>query len=112
MNLTQIIHSAWQLNFNLVLESFEKVHVAGVRHLIDLALGSPRRTCPRFVFLSSIASVSLHPGESNVPEVPFEDAAFAGMGYGLSKFVGERISVEAVDKAGLNATVVRIGQIS
>ena len=47
-----------------------------------------------------------------MPEVPFEDATFAGMGYGLSKFVGERISVEAVNKAGLNATVIRIGQIS
>ncbi|KZS90163.1 acetyl-CoA synthetase-like protein [Sistotremastrum niveocremeum HHB9708] len=111
-NVTHIIHSAWQLNFNMVLDSFEKVHVAGVRHLIDLALRSPRVKCPRLVFLSSIATVSQYNSGGKVPETPFEDASITKMGYGVSKFVGERIVVNAVNAAGLNGTVVRIGQIS
>lgn len=111
-NITHLIHSAWQLNFNMVLESFEKTHVAGVRHLIDLVLSSPRPTCPRFVFLSSISSVSEYHEGGEVPEVSFSDPSITKMGYGLSKFVGERIIDNAVEKAGLNGTVIRIGQIS
>ncbi|KZS89164.1 acetyl-CoA synthetase-like protein [Sistotremastrum niveocremeum HHB9708] len=111
-NITHLIHSAWQLNFNMVLESFEKTHVAGVRHLIDLVLSSPRPVCPRFVFLSSISSVSEYSRESEVPEASFSDPSITKMGYGLSKFVGERIIDNAVEKAGLNGTIIRIGQIS
>ncbi|KZS89139.1 acetyl-CoA synthetase-like protein [Sistotremastrum niveocremeum HHB9708] len=111
-NVTHLIHSAWQLNFNMVLESFEKTHVAGVRHLIDLLLASPRPVCPRLVFLSSISSVSEYKEGPEVPEVAFDDPSITKMGYGTSKHVGERIIHNAVEQAGLNGTVIRIGQIS
>ena len=96
----------------MVLESFEKVHVAGVRHLIDLALGSPHYESPRFVFISSIGAVSEYKGEGPVPEIPFDDPSITRLGYGYAKFVGERLVVNAVENAGLNGTVVRIGQIA
>ncbi|KZS94473.1 hypothetical protein SISNIDRAFT_453395 [Sistotremastrum niveocremeum HHB9708] len=111
-NITHIIHSAWQLNFNMVLQSFEKVHVAGVRHLIDLALSSPRDICPRLTFLSSVAAVSRYCEAEKVPEVPLADLSLPKTGYGFSKFVAERIVANAVEAAGLNGTVIRIGQIS
>jgi len=111
-DVTHIIHSAWQLNFNLRLEGFERVHIAGVRHLIDLALASPRTKCPRFLFTSSIGTVSHYGGPGAVPEEPFEDESYASLGYGLSKLVGERVCAIAAEKAGLDAAVVRIGQIS
>ena len=94
------------------MEGFERVHIAGVRHLIDLALSSPRVKTPRFVFLSSISTVAHYKGTGDVPEVPIEDAKYASLGYGLSKLVGEQMSAVASKKAGLNATIVRIGQIS
>jgi hypothetical protein len=111
-HVTHIIHAAWQLNFNLRLEGFERVHVAGVRHLIDLALSSPRAKSPRFLFCSSISTVSFYDRIGSVPEEPFEDESYATLGYGLSKLVGERITAIASEKAGLDAAVVRIGQIS
>jgi len=111
-HITHIIHSAWQLNFNLRLEGFERVHVAGVRHLINLALSSPRARCPRFVFASTISTVAFHKGPGGALEEANEDASLAALGYGLSKLVAERVGEAASRKAGLNAAVVRIGQIS
>ncbi|KZS89154.1 acetyl-CoA synthetase-like protein [Sistotremastrum niveocremeum HHB9708] len=111
-NITHLIHTAWHLNFNLSVESFEKPHIAGVRHLIDLVLSSPRPVCPRFVFLSSISAVSEYKEAPEVPEVPLDNPSVAKMGYGLAKFVGERIIDNAVRRAGLNGIVVRVGQIS
>ena len=94
------------------MEGFEKVHIAGVRHLIDLALSSPREWSPHFVFLSTISTVAKHTGADPVPEHPIIDESLAAFGYGLSKLVGERIVEAASEKAGLNASIVRIGQIS
>lgn len=88
------------------------MHIAGVRHLIDLALSSPRPQSPKFVFLSSISVVAHQKGVSDVQEEAVEDESLASFGYGLSKLVGERICEIASRKAGLNAAIVRIGQIS
>ena len=123
-NVTHIIHSAWLLNFNLILESYERVHIAGVRHLIDLALASPQHQTPRLTFLSSIAAVAKYQGQSNrdtqgtattqvfVPEGPIDDPSVPlDQGYGQSKYVSERILVNAV-QARLRATIMRLGQLS
>ena len=123
-NVTHIIHAAWHLNFNLILESYERVHVAGVRHLIDLALSSPQRHTPRLIFLSSIAAVGTYrgppqrvsqgneAGETIVPEEPINDPSIPlDQGYGQSKYVSERVIVNAT-QAGLHATIVRVGQLS
>ena len=111
-HVTHIIHGAWQLNFNLRLEGFERVHIAGVRHLIDLALSSPKAECPRFVFLSSISAVANYRGGDSVPEERMDDISSADLGYGLSKLTGERLVEVACEKAGLNGAIIRIGQIS
>lgn len=94
------------------MEGFERVHIAGVRHLIDLALSSSQAQTPRFVFLSTISTVVNFKGEGPVLEEPVEDESFAGAGYGLSKLVSERVTTIATETAGLNATIVRIGQVS
>lgn len=112
MCATQFIHAAWQLNFKLRLEGFKRVHVAGVRHLIDIALASPRPQSPSFVFLSSVAVVGKTLGLAPVLEESLPNEALPALGYGFSKLVGERICELAVERAGLKATIVRIGQIS
>ena len=49
---THFIHNAWHVNYNECLESFEQVHIAGLRHLIDLvAMCRPRPVA--FLFISS-----------------------------------------------------------
>ncbi|KAF8508271.1 male sterility protein-domain-containing protein, partial [Gautieria morchelliformis] len=124
-NVTHIIHAAWHLNFNLILESYERVHIAGVRHLIDLALASPHARPPRLTFLSLIAAAARYQGPSQeptsagelagrvlVPEEPIDDPSIPlHQGYGQGKYVSERILVNGVD-AGLRKTIVRVGQLS
>ena len=113
-SITHIIHCAWHLNFNLILESYERVHVAGVRHLINLCLSSPKRESPRFVFISSVAATGGYSVDgSPVPEAPVVDpCAPLDQGYAQSKFIGERIVALAVERGGLQATVIRVGQLS
>jgi Male sterility protein len=111
-NVTHIIHAAWDLNFNLILESYERVHIAGVRHLIDLALSSPQAQTPRLTFLSSIAAIGAYRGETLVPEEPIDDPSIAlDQGYGQGKYVSERLLVGAV-QAGLRTTILRVTQLS
>ncbi|KAJ6480154.1 putative aminoadipate reductase [Mycena sanguinolenta] len=106
-SVTQIIHNAWKLDFNLSLAYFED-HILGTRHLVDLALSS--LCSPRFLFTSSIASaISWNPAQGPCPEsVLTEDGINeATTGYGQSKFVAEQILV----RSGLSASSLRIGQI-
>jgi len=106
------------------LDSFKSTHIAGVRHLIDLALSSPQAQPPRLSFLSTIGAAILYQGpcadfdvgirgtQNLVPECPIDDPSMAlDIGYGESKYVSERIIVNAL-KAGLRATVIRVGQLS
>jgi nucleoside-diphosphate-sugar epimerase len=94
------------------MEGFERFHITGTRHLIDLALSSPGCRSPRFVFLSSISTVANYKGPGGAPEVSIVDESLSTMGYGLSKLVGERITEMAAKKSELDVAIVRIGQIS
>ncbi|KAJ7052224.1 putative aminoadipate reductase [Mycena amicta] len=103
--VTVIIHTAWVLDFNKSLSTFEP-HVRGTRNLIDLA----RPSRARFLFTSSIASAQgWDQSKGPVPEELQLDAGVAvGNGYGESKHVSERI----LAASSLPATSFRIGQIS
>lgn len=52
----------------MALRSFEVPHIAGVRHLADLAMKSPATICPRLIFISSIAACGRLPQGSAIPE--------------------------------------------
>lgn len=106
-----IIHNAWKLDFLHTVKHFEKTHIAGVRHLIDLSAQSERR--PRIVFISSIASVLGWKENRKVPEeIIFSDSVTASNGYAQSKHIAERILYEASQTVGIQVTVVRLGQIA
>lgn len=107
---THIIHTAWELNFKLRVEGFERTHILGVRHLIDLALSSGSKK--HLIFISSIAVVAGNKLTTGAPEGPAEDDSHALMGYGQAKLVGERIIERAAENCGLRAIIIRIGQIS
>jgi hypothetical protein len=70
------------------------MHIAGVRHIIDLALSSPQAQAPRLIFLSSVAAAGAYKGLSRpvsvgdaagqalVPEEPINDPSMPlGQGY-------------------------------
>ena len=50
-----LIHNAWKADFNHSLESFEHVHIQGVRNLISWSIDSDRH--PHIIFVSSIFPV-------------------------------------------------------
>jgi thioester reductase-like protein len=112
-SLTHIIHTAWELNFNWGVERFEKVHIAGVRHLIDLSIASTLPTPPRVIFISSIGAVSRWNPATPVPEQPLADPKLIGSrGYGEAKFVSERVLDEAARRSGVPVSIIRSGQIA
>ncbi|KAF8524893.1 male sterility protein-domain-containing protein [Hysterangium stoloniferum] len=122
-NVTHIIHSAWLLNFTVGLDAYVETHIAGVRNIIDLALSSPQKISPRLIFLSTLAAAIEYKGASKVPSIgephryivpesPVDDPSMASrtLGYGQSKYVSERIIVNAIEH-GLRATISRVGQL-
>lgn len=109
-----IIHNAWKVDFNHSLESFQPVHIQGVRKLIDWSIHSNRH--PHIIFLSSTSSVGnwerIHHDEP-VSETPISSHHVAQeMGYGESKHVAECILNVASEKSGVRVSVLRVGQIA
>ncbi|KAK5132675.1 hypothetical protein LTR08_008719 [Meristemomyces frigidus] len=112
-SLTCVIHSAWAVNFNLGVRSFEAQHIAGVHNLINLCLRVSLPTPAKFFFCSSISAASGTPKPATIAESAVEDLAHAQeTGYGRSKLVSEHIVRNAMRTAGLHARTLRIGQLS
>ncbi|KAJ5811852.1 hypothetical protein N7474_008153 [Penicillium riverlandense] len=108
-----IIHNAWKVDFNHSVDSFEADHICGVRRFIDFGLHSKHNAHLHFV--SSISTVgawtpNMAPA---VPEVPIENSAVVlPQGYGESKYVAERICLEASRRCRMETTIYRVGQIA
>ncbi|KAH9851221.1 acetyl-CoA synthetase-like protein [Lenzites betulinus] len=111
-SVTQIIHNAWRVDFQVSLQSFEPL-IAGARNLLDLALHSSIPGGPRVLFVSSISSLRNHSGPEPAQEtLDTEPALAAGAGYSESKWVTEQLFGLAAEKTGLQTTSVRVGQVS
>ena len=112
---TIIMHLAWAVNFRLRLRSFVKDHIAGAQNLLNLALASPQSPPPRFLFCSSVASVSNYVAASTVPEVLSDNASDASpLGYSRSKWVAEQVCAQAssTTRLGCGVGIFRVGQLS
>lgn len=115
-SVTDIIHGAWAVNFNMSLSSFEDPCIASVSHLLDLAICSPLHPKPRFSFISSLATVLSAMDQGGAKEVRYGLEAATPMGYGQSKWVAEEICSAAAEYAardGVEFTVqiLRVGQV-
>jgi thioester reductase-like protein len=115
--VTVFIHSAWSVDFNLSLESYEATHIAGTRRTIDFAAASSHRA--PVVFISSIASVgnwgSIAKDNSAVPETVsslFDNTLTLPQGYGESKHVAAQILATASHRLGVKTVIVRAGQLA
>jgi thioester reductase-like protein len=110
--LTCVIHSAWAVNFNLGVRSFEQQHIQGTYNLINLCLRSRLPVPARFFFCSSVSAASNTPKPASIPETMIENLEHAQrMGYGRSKLVTEHITRNAMRQTGMQARVLRIGQL-
>lgn len=111
--LTKVIHSAWAVNFNIGVRSFEEQHIAGVRHLIDLCLSSCRQSPAEFYFCSSTSAAARTPLPGRVAEGHVLDLSHSfPMGYARSKLVAEHIVQAAAEQTGMVCKVLRVGQIA
>ena len=109
---THIIHCAWPVNFQLGLSSFVP-SLQGLQNLIQLSLSGPLRTYPEFLFCSSISAALGTPSPAHIPESRIESLEQASdTGYAASKLVAERIIEAAAKNYSLNATILRIGQVT
>ncbi|KAI0972872.1 hypothetical protein F4678DRAFT_471297 [Xylaria arbuscula] len=113
---THIIHSAWTVNFNLGLKSFES-QIASTRDLIQIS----RASGAEFFFISSTAAVS-NTGSGVVPEkVSSEPRDASALGYSRSKWIAEQICASAYTQAAREGStgshgkpkvsVLRVGQL-
>ncbi|KAH7084377.1 hypothetical protein FB567DRAFT_629884 [Paraphoma chrysanthemicola] len=109
---THVIHTQWQVDFNLQLASFEP-HIRGVRQLVEFGLDAHRRGRQiRLFFTSSVAVANKAQSTTFIPEERINSYEIAGSGYGESKLVSEAVLLEAGVKAGLDVAVARVGQIA
>jgi thioester reductase-like protein/aryl carrier-like protein len=106
---TQIIHSAWPVDFNQPLPFFQP----SLQALVNLvAFARQAKHNPALLFLSSISAVSSATGLVSDHILP-ELTSPAPMGYGQSKYLAERILTHAATTVPhLRLGVARIGQVS
>ncbi|KAJ5585606.1 AMP-dependent synthetase/ligase, partial [Penicillium hispanicum] len=107
-SVTQIIHAAWPVNFNLPLGHFEP-HIRGLYNLIQFSLSIHQPEPAVLMFCSSV-STALGGPLAEISEIPL-DLQCAYLGYGQSKLVGEHI-VSVARRSGARAYSLRIGQVS
>ncbi|KAJ7655842.1 hypothetical protein DFH06DRAFT_992336 [Mycena polygramma] len=109
--VTHIIHTAWPVDFNLALRSFEP-NILGVRNLIDFSLRSPLSHPPTLLYTSSIGILHNVHSKNPIPEALVDAAIAIGSGYQESKWIAEQLLVKAAECAPGQTLVVRVGQLS
>ena len=110
--LTPISSSAWAVNFNLGIRSFEEQHIKGVYNLVQFSLSVLTPAPARLFFCSSVATALGSPRPATIPETPILDLnAALPQGYARSKLVTEHIVRNAARDAGALTRTLRIGQI-
>ncbi|TFB05348.1 Iterative polyketide synthase CazM [Trichoderma ghanense] len=105
----RIIHNAWPVNFNISVTSFEP-HIFGVRQLAKFSNQAAKRV--PIIFISSIGTVNGWTKQEPVPEHRLDDPTLPKMGYGQSKYAASCILDAAVEKSGIAAAIIRVGQIA
>ncbi|KAK7454620.1 hypothetical protein VKT23_011373 [Stygiomarasmius scandens] len=108
--VTDVIHNAWPVNFNISIDSFDE-YIGGTVNLMNLCLQSPFSEPASFYFSSSISSRQGSPDEICTEDYADSPATAAGTGYAQSKWVVEKLCQNAAEIASLPVGVFRIGQM-
>jgi thioester reductase-like protein len=105
-----VVHNAWQVDFNMSIESFEP-QIKGFCSLLNLAI-TARDGHPGSFFFSSSVSVVSSTRNPTVPEATSQDPTEpAPMGYSRGKWVGEQLCSIAGKTRGVRSEVFRLGQM-
>ncbi|KAF8995049.1 hypothetical protein BDQ17DRAFT_1430659 [Cyathus striatus] len=111
-SVTHVLHTAWQVDFNLPCESFG-ADLAGVVSLINLCLNSRLESPPKLLFVSSIGIFQGGNNHEAIAEEPSTDPSQAvGMGYSESKWVAESILTAVSQTTPLHPIIFRLGQLA
>lgn len=109
VEVTDVIHCAWTMNYNMKLRSFENL-IRGSANLINLCLSSARFNPATFHFTSSIAAAP--PPGGPVLEALYTRPDLVGSGYAQSKYVVESLCNRAVQScARLKVSIHRLGYL-
>ncbi|KAJ7751462.1 hypothetical protein B0H16DRAFT_1419536 [Mycena metata] len=108
--VTHVMHTAWPVDFNLALPSFEP-NILGLRKLIDFTLGSPLVQPPVLIYASSIGVFQRVTPEVSLKEATIDPSVAVGTGYQQSKWVCEEIIQKTTELTPLKSVVVRVGQL-
>ncbi|KAJ6458386.1 hypothetical protein C8R47DRAFT_1203181 [Mycena vitilis] len=108
--VTHIIHTAWPVDFNLTLRSFEP-NINGLRNLVDFSLASPFIEPARLIYASSIG-IFQDSTENNIAETPANPEVVGPSGYQQSKWISEQILAKAAERSAAKPLIVRVGQLS
>lgn len=112
-SVTHIIHNAWEVNFNLSIQSFQYPHVHGVRQFINFS--SQSKYGAFIFFISTISTAMNYPASHTgpMPESIIDEFSLPqGMGYAESKYISERMLDEAARVSGVKSAVCRVGQVA
>ncbi len=101
-SLTTVIHSAWAVNFNLGVQSFESSHIRGTYNLLSSVSGDPGQSSrPVFFFCSSISAAAGTPLPARIRETYIPNLSHAqNMGYARSKMVTEHMNQVSDGESG------------
>ncbi|KAF5367566.1 hypothetical protein D9758_003797 [Tetrapyrgos nigripes] len=108
--VTDVIHNAWPVNFNLSIDSFDE-YIGGSLNLMNLCLQSPFSEPASFYVSSSISSRQGSPDVTCSEDYADSPSTAGGTGYAQSKWVVEELCQRAAESAGLPVGVFRIGQM-
>ncbi|KAJ2997037.1 hypothetical protein NUW58_g783 [Xylaria curta] len=113
---THFIHSAWAVNFNLGLKSYES-QLANTKNLIETADVNGAE----FFFISSTAAVSNTASGIVQEKVSSEPRNASALGYSRSKWVAEQMCtsahIQAINSGNLRSdekpriSIIRVGQL-
>ncbi|SMQ55260.1 unnamed protein product [Zymoseptoria tritici ST99CH_3D7] len=109
------IHNAWSVDFNKTLPTYEDVHIAGTRRVVDFSIASQHHA--HIVFIATIATVmnwsGVYPEATSIPErLPDSYSAAGYGGYGEGKHVASMILAKAAETAQVPVTIIRPGQLA
>ena len=107
--VTDVIHSAWKMNFNQSVKDFRDDTILGLYHLLKFC----RKSRIQFHFVSSISSGGsglLNPVKEE--PLPRDPQVALPQGYGQSKYIGEHLCLRAKEDWNIPMKIYRVGQVS
>ncbi|KAJ3181474.1 hypothetical protein HDU87_001083 [Geranomyces variabilis] len=109
-HVTDVIHVAWPVNWSFPVDAFDG-SIKGVFNFLKFSTTTTRKS---FHFISSVSAYMRPKQGKSIPErpVPDDPSVASPMGYGLSKWVSERLIEEAAHRLDINATILRCGQLA